>query len=172
MNKLNVALIILIFSLPLIGGERIEAESKNNTVALNPVFAPLGTVTMEYEHACMSPKTSIGVSAWYEYKEVRARWIYAKALYYPKGVALNGLALGCTMGVLRGYREENHDDQMKNDTTPIMGLMLQYNWFLGTDTKILLGIGMGGRVAIKNLSNDSPLPKYDGDVRMVMGYCF
>jgi hypothetical protein len=53
------------------------------------VFIPFGTVSAEYEFAITSI-SSVGLSAWYEYREVRARWAYLKALVYPWGVAMQG----------------------------------------------------------------------------------
>jgi len=139
------------------------------TIALNPIFIPFGTITAEYEHHLFSQATTLGISGWYEYKDIKARWIYLKAMYYTGGSSLKGLGLGLTAGVLRAYRDKEKPQQLAQDTTPILGALVQYNWLFGKRDNILTGIGLGGRASLKQATDNSPLTKFDGDLRLVFG---
>lgn len=166
-------LIIIMFTHYIHSQENVENyyqdSSSTQTIALNPIFAPLGTITIEYERTFLKEDLSFGISGWYEYKDVRARWIYLKGMYYIGGKSLRGFAFGVTIGMIRWYREKNAVNQLQEDTTPIVGAMIQNNWYIGEDDNILIGIGFGSRVALKQSSTNSPLHKFDGDVRLVMG---
>lgn len=141
-------------------------------VAVNPVFVPFGTLSAEYEMRAFRPMTTLGVSAWYEYRDVRARWAYLKALVYPWGVALRGLGLGVTLGVIRAYRDPTEPTQLAEDTAPTVGAMVQYNFVFGPSDRILVGVGLGARTPLALIKEDSPLHRLDGDGRIVTGVVF
>jgi len=140
-------------------------------VAINPVFIPFGTLSAEYEFR-ITALASLGLSSWYEYDDVRARWLYLKALVYPWGNAPSGFSLGPTFGLLRAYREPDALDQLPHDTAPTAGAMAQYNFLFGPDDLYLLGVGIGGRTPLLHVSADSPIQRLDGDVRLVAGLAF
>lgn len=144
----------------------------NYSVAVNPVFVPLGTLSAEYEMSVFRPMTTLGVSGWYEYRDVRARWVYLKALVYPWGVALRGFGLGATFGVIRAYRDPNEPTQLAEETAPTIGAMAQYNFVFGPNDLILVGVGLGVRTPLTLIAEDSPLHRVDGDGRVVTGLAF
>jgi hypothetical protein len=146
-----------------------DTPVREHSVAVNPVFAPLGTVTAEYE-GVVAPALTLGLSGWYEYRDVEARWLYAKTLYYPGGTALRGLGLGFTAGVIWAYADDDAVDTMAEDSAPLVGLMAQYDLVLFD--RLLLGVGIGGRVVAAEIADDSPLRRFDGDVRLVAGLVF
>jgi len=149
-----------------------EAAPLRHALGINPIFAPLGTVTGEYEVRLFSPATSLGLSAWYEYKDVRARWVYVKALVYPWGVALRGLGVGLTVGALRAYREPEQLTQMATDSAATLGIIAQYNFVFGPNDLLLVGLGLGGRTPLKSIPDNSPLSRVDGDGRIIAGVAF
>jgi hypothetical protein len=114
-----------------------------------------------------------GIFGWYEYSDVKARWVYAKCMYYPGESVLQGFACGLTAGMLRGYRDDDDDvDIRDHEDTPIAGIMLQYNRLVGKRKQLLLGIGVGGRSALKDIDDNSPMERVDGDGRLVVGWLF
>ena len=152
---------------------RLPVERRPSyAVAVSPVFVPLGTLTAEYEMNAFRPMTTLGVSAWYEYRDVRARWVYAKALVYPWGVALRGFGIGVTLGVIRAYRDPGEPAQLAQDTAATVGAMAQYNLVFGPNDLILIGFGLGGRTPLTLIAEDSPLHRVDGDGRIVTGIVF
>jgi hypothetical protein len=140
-------------------------------VAINPIFIPFGTLSAEYEFR-VTARASLGLSGWYEFDDVRARWLYLKALIYPWSDAPNGVSLGPTLGLLRAYREPTAVDQVPRDTTPTIGAMAQYNFLFGPADLYLLGVGIGGRTPLLHVSANSPIERLDGDVRLVAGLAF
>ena len=141
-------------------------------LAVNPVFVPFGTLSAEYEMRAFRSMTALGVSGWYEYRDVRARWVYLKALVYPWGVALRGLGLGVTLGVIRAYRDPAEPAQLAQDTAPTIGAMAQYNFVFGPNELILVGVGLGVRTPLALIKDNSPLHRLDGDGRIVTGVVF
>ena len=135
------------------------------------MFIPFGTLSGEYEVRA-TRLTTLGLSGWYEYRDVRARWLYLKALVYPWGRALSGLGLGLTAGVLRAYRDPADTADMPSDTAPTLGAMAQYTYLFGPDDVCLLGAGIGARTPLEHIAEDSPLKRVDGDVRIVAGVAF
>ncbi|HKO90637.1 MAG TPA: hypothetical protein VJU61_05770, partial [Polyangiaceae bacterium] len=113
-----------------------------HVIAINPVFIPFGTLTGEYQLR-VTPLLSLGLSGWYEFRDVRARWAYLKVLFHPWGGAPGGFSLGPTLGLLRAYAEPGEPDQLASDTAPTVGAMAQYNFLFGPDDLFLLGAGIG-----------------------------
>jgi hypothetical protein len=146
-----------------------QPREVRQTVAVNPISIPFGTLTAEYERA-LAPSLAVGLSGWYEIKEVQARWAYAKVLVYPWKRAPAGLSFGVTAGVIRWYRQGDEPDLMAHDTAPIAGLMAQYN--LVIRRRVLLGAGLGGRMALAEIPRDSPVQRFDADLRLVVGIAF
>ena len=171
MKKVSVAAIL---SLMLACAAVVAAQPMHhhNAVAFDAVLLPLGTVNLEFEKALPLTNLSAGLSGWYEYKEVKARWAYGKLLYYPFSKSLQGLALGPLAGVLRYYRQEDQVDKTEKDTSLMLGAIGQYNWLLGSSDRFLIGFGLAVRTAVKKIEPASPLKRVDGELRLVAGMTF
>jgi hypothetical protein len=142
-----------------------------NEVAVNPVFAPFGTLSFEYA-GVLSRDFSAGVNIWYEYKDVEARFAYLKLLYNPFHKGMSGLSLGPTGGLITRFREKDHPEQTEEDTSGALGGMVQYNLLLGRKDNILLGIGFNAMAPLKDYADNSPLRAWDGDLRLMLGYAW
>jgi hypothetical protein len=149
--------------------DELRSSAPSSSVAINPLFLPFGTVTIEYEQRISAPDVTLGISGWYEYDNVLARWIYVKGMYYTSGIALQGFAVGATAGFIRSYRKQTEPLKRAADNAPIVGIMVQNNWRFGETDTYLFGIGFGARMSVKSISPDSPLRRFDGDVRLVVG---
>lgn len=150
----------------------VQPSQGQNALAFDPALLPLGTANLEFETALPMEKLSLGVSGWYEYKEVEARWAYGKILYYPFGKTFQGLALGPLAGVLRYYRQEDEANKMEKDTSLMVGAIGQYNWLLGSNDRFLIGVGAAVRTTVKEIKPESPLKRVDGELRLVAGITF
>lgn len=148
-----------------------EPASIQHTFALNPVFIPFGAVNAEYERALLTRFTSLGMSAQYEYRHSRARWFYAKMMFYPCR-ALHGFGLGLTAGLTRAYRDPEDIQKMPQDTAASVGFIAQYNLLFGPRDLVLVGLGGGGRVALQEDFARSPLRRFDAEARIVLGVAF
>jgi len=148
------------------------AQRPRQLIAINPVFIAFGTLTGEYEFG-ITRHLSLGASVWYEYRDVRARWMYAKVLFNPWGEAPSGFSLGPTLGVLTAYREPGESNQLSQDTAATVGAMAQYTHLFCPDELCLIGAGIGGRTPlVLSIPDASPLERLDGDVRLVAGVAF
>jgi hypothetical protein len=139
------------------------------TIGINPVLPFTGTINAEYERQLPLENISIGLTGWYEFKDVEIRWAYLKSMYYPFGEVMKGLGFGPTLGVITAYRDKNKPEQMENDISLSLGALIQYNWYLGKNNNFLIGAGLGGRAILKNYSDNSPLQRFEGDVRLTIG---
>lgn len=174
MSRRALGSALVLTALPALGAagaSEVPEQRPTQLVAVNPIFIPFGTLTAEYEFR-VTGLASLGLSAWYEYDDVHARWLYLKALVYPWGKAPSGFSLGPTFGLLRAYREPDALDQLPRDSAPTIGAMAQYNFLFGPDDLFLLGAGIGGRTPLRHVSADSPIERLDGDVRLVAGLAF
>ncbi len=159
--------IIFFFILFLPGSFCLFCESyseKSQYVLVNPIFIPAGTINLEYERQAFAPAVSMGVSAWHEYLDVKARWYYAKGLYYFSGTALKGLGAGPLIGTIWSKKGD--------DFGLMAGLILQYNLAFGRDKRGM--VGAGAAVRGNSLTGDAgkALGNIDGEVRLGIGYRF
>jgi hypothetical protein len=169
MKQIALYSLMTLCILTMASAQEQTPSSLTQSVAVNPIFLPFGTATVEYERLIAGQSLTAGVSAWYEYDNVKARWVYAKCMYYPGGAALEGLSFGPTAGYLVGYRKDDEPQKRQSEGTATVGAMVQYNWLFGSHNNILAGIGVGGRAALKPLDDASPMKRVDADVRLVLG---
>lgn len=140
-------------------------------VAINPLFAPFGTFSAEYQNAFRSD-LSAGVHVWIEVVDVESRFGYAKLLYRPFKRHLESLGIGPTFGVITRYKEDEDSGDRDHETAPTLGIMAEYNWLVGAKKNILLGVGFNAHRVIKHLDDLSPLRTFDGDLRLMLGYAW
>lgn len=91
-------------------------------------------------------------------------------MYYFNSTAFSGFALGAVAGVIRSYKDQKNVLHIAEDSSPMVGGMIHYNWLFGENSTILIGTGLGVRVALKQIDNTSPLVRTDGELRLVLGY--
>ncbi len=175
MRKLAYIFFLFIIISSVFDHATLYAQSETSHlqyVAGNPIFIPFGTINLEYERS-LGTHTTAGISGWYEYHDVKARWVYAKYMYYPGGTPLKGFACGLTAGILRGYRGDDEEKTVKEkEDTPTAGVMFQYNWLFGKKKRLLAGIGVGARSALNDIDDNSPMERFDGDGRLELGWLF
>lgn len=140
-------------------------------LAINPLFLAAGTFNTEFE-TVVNSRWSAGANLWYEFDNVEARFAYLKLLYHPLHPGLEGLGLGPTAGVITRYREEGKPEQQSSDTAPTLGAIVQYNWLLGKRDNWLLGLGFNLHATLKDYADNSPLRRFDGDLRLMCGYAW
>jgi hypothetical protein len=168
----TTSMLILVLVTMCVTASAQQRESYAQSIAVNPVFLPFGTATVEYERTLASPHLTAGLSAWYEYKDVKARWVYAKCMYYPGSSALEGFSCGPTLGYIIGYRKDDQPEKRENESTLMAGAMAQYNFLVGANDNILIGVGAGVRTVLTKIDDASPLSRVDGDARLVLGIVF
>lgn len=141
-----------------------------NLLAVNPIFLPLGTIHIEYDRAIGGSKIILGTEAWLEYRNVESHWIHIKAMYFFSGNRFEGLSVGLTGGIHRSRSDEA--GKLKEDTMPVAGGSLQYNWMLGSGDRFMIGTGFGAEAPLGKRAADSPIPAMNANVRIVAGWLF
>lgn len=167
--------LILLFLLPAV--PRLDAQdtsaaapSRHNLLAVDPLLIPFGTVNAEYAHQIFSSDFSIGAACWIEYRDVETTWYQFRVQYALTGRPFDGLSVGISGGVLHAYSDAA--DKRAHDSAPVVGALAHYNWLLGSSERWLLGVGLGAEVPLEKLAADSPLPKVNGNFRLVAGWTF
>ena len=134
------------------------ADTPNQTLSLNPFGLMLEWFNVEYERKITSSAT-LGVEAahntWMEYSNVELL-----ARFYPQGEALKGFYLGARAGGFGIEVTEYHyapptspRDPRSYPPYPIVtthrqvfpgvGLEVGYNWLLGREQRVAIGLGFG-----------------------------
>ena len=165
---------------------RVEAQGTpltleqpyRQTLSINPIALPFGAFSGEFERA-LSPGVTFAIGGTYfDFDDARHGWFEGKALYYPNEVALKGFAVGLTAGYhwatdtglspadFFGF-EERH-----KDSGATLGIITDYNWLLGKRNRFLIGLGLGAKRVLKNVSDNSALPQVMLDGRLQMGIAF
>jgi hypothetical protein len=147
----------------------------HQTIAFNPIGLPFGLFSADYERA-LSPGITIGIGGSYVDYINSSRsdaWFDAKALYYPGEEALKGFAVGMTAGYHRSSDKESlFGNELRRDGGPTLGVVVDYNWLLGRRNRFVVGLGLGAKRVLKNVSDDSALSEVLPNGRFSIGLAF
>jgi hypothetical protein len=167
----------------------------DQTLSTDPLAAPFGFVSGEYEQALGTRGFSIGVGALTSVgRNPQAlndggsdvfRSAQLKLKYYPRQDGLRGLAIGVTAGVAH-ERELWYGSYMfdatgreiwsqrvtRARTAPTLGTTIDYNAFLGRSRRFLVGVGIGARRPIGVRAHSGPLDATLIDPRVQFGIGF
>jgi hypothetical protein len=145
------------------------------TIAFNPIGLPFGLFSADYERA-LSPGVTLGIGGSYVDFINSSRsdgWFDVKALYYPGEEALKGFAVGLTAGYHRSADTESvFGEDLHSDGAPTLGVVVDYNWLLGKRRRFLVGLGLGAKRVLKNVSDDSALSEVIPGGRFSIGLAF
>ncbi|HEY0779589.1 MAG TPA: hypothetical protein VGD56_16595, partial [Gemmatirosa sp.] len=85
----------------------------HQTVSATPLFIPLGNFSAEYERKLGVRGFTAAVAGTYntttQLYPRRDRWVLGRVMYYPGGVALDGFAVGVSVGAHRAERRYRED---------------------------------------------------------------
>lgn len=141
---------------------RAQDIARRTLVATNPIAAIFGVYTLDLERA-LGELQSIGVGAAYiepasgsrndaDYSDFRSAYatVDLNYRYYPRDV-FKGWSLGASAGASRIAEDRLTPDlpgrQITTDraTTIGFGFNLGYNWLIGRDDRLHLGLGVGAK---------------------------
>lgn len=145
------------------------------TIAFNPIGLPFGLFSADYERA-LSPGITLGIGGSYVDfidSDRSDAWFDAKALYYPGEEALQGFAVGMTAGYHRSAdKEDFFGGTRRRDGGATVGVVVDYNWLLGRRQRFLVGLGIGAKRVLKNVSDESALNEVIPSGRFSIGLAF
>lgn len=170
---------------PPAAGRPATAGPYRFTLGGSPFLPIAGVVSGEWERAVGARGVSVGVGGLADFSgsEERFSSLQAKVKYYPNEVTLKGFAIGVTVGVLSAYDRESGflcdfpgcvpiAERDRRDTKPTFGVVLDYNWLVGRQRRLLVGAGIGVRRVLGDVGGDSPLNEVWPDGRLVLGWAF
>ena len=147
-------------------------------LSASPLFIPLGNFSAEYERRLGVRRITVAVNGTYNATSQlyprKDRWVQGRLMYYPSGTALDGVAVGLTVGAHRAERRYGEDPARvrTSDAGATLGAMATYNYFYGPQRRFFVGPGFGVKRVLKNLAADSPLSQTYFEGRAALGIAF
>jgi hypothetical protein len=150
-------------------------------VAIDPLGIPFDIFSAELENAVAPGITLGGAGSYTDLDHDRYTSADLKFRYYPGEVVLRGFAIGASVGYLHYRRSEPLDvgtpaGEPTNPTldAPTIGVLVDYNWLLGTRRRFFLGTGLGAK---RILAGEAERQAVDLDrayltARFVLGIAF
>ena len=124
---------------------------RSHTLSTSPIADMLGFINGEYQRK-MTEAVTLGVSAGtLEVDDDRYSNVMVFGRYYPQGAALTGFFVGGRAGAHRiGYDRWEYDPDTfmsipsrRTETRPAIGIDVGYDWLLGSNRNVLIGVGAG-----------------------------
>ena len=123
---------------------------------VSPVHLLFGSSAGDYEQA-VSRDVSLGVGATYSGpRSILTSTtsggydvdVSAKARYYLRGTAPEGASIGALVGFVHGRRDRRDEASSalapsRRETAPAVGFTADYNYFVGSTRRVVLGTGYG-----------------------------
>lgn len=150
----------------------------DQTLSATPLFIPFGNISADYERKLGPRGVTVGLAGVYNWRTQlyprRDRWALARLMYYPRGAALDGLAVGLSAGAHRAERRYHEDPAvvLAHDGGATLGALVTYTYFYGQNRRAFFGPGFGVRRVLKNVAVNSPLSPTYFDVRAALGVAF
>jgi len=150
-------------------------------VAIDPLGIPFDIFSAELENAVANGITLGGAGSYTNLGNDRYTSADFKLRYYPGEVVLRGFAIGASVGYLhyrtsRGIDVGTPPGETVHPTlnAPTIGVLVDYNWLLGTRRRFFVGSGIGAK---RILSGEAERQAVDLDrayvtARFVLGIAF
>lgn len=123
----------------------------------NPLGIPFDIVSVEAETAVSSGGTIGALGSYNDINNKRYKTFDARFKYYPSEIAMQGFAIGLTLGYTK------FDGELANQPTPVcptcaattpargtlnastLGVLVDYNWTQGPTQRFVIGTGVGAK---------------------------
>jgi hypothetical protein len=171
-HTLSLVFVATLYSVPALAQPTAAAApaAHHQTLSTNPFGLLFNWINVEYERT-IAPSTSLGVSASH-FSEIESSNAAVLLRWYPKREALHGLYLGARAGA---YRFETYeyaqpparplDPALPNSphypvyerrmtVVPGAGFEMGYNWLLGPQQRVIIGLGFGLTRMLRDLDRD------------------
>jgi hypothetical protein len=152
-HRITAVCVICLFGCPSGGFAQATQVPVDHQQAItaSPFLGLAGWVEVDYEHK-LGPATTVGVvGSGNDFDFERYRSARALLRFYPQGAALSGFYVGTQAGIYRfddrsvwsrqaGATQNEFDGW---DSALGFGFDSGYNWLLGTDRRVSVGLGFG-----------------------------
>jgi hypothetical protein len=135
-------------------------------ITVNPLGVLVDYYNIEFERA-LSDVTSISLAAEHSATgDTDISAVDVRFRYYPQARVFSGLALGASLG----YGSFDDTEEYSYDTPngpvrevtgedlagPTLGLEVNYNWLVGRDRRLFVGLGIGARRLLSGGNTSGP----------------
>jgi hypothetical protein len=171
-HTLSLVVVASLYSIPAFAQPTAAAApaAHHQTLSTNPFGLLFNWINVEYERK-IAPATTLGVSASH-FSELEQSNAAILLRWYPKRKALHGLYLGARAGAYRfeTYEYEPYPSRPVDPTFPTYphypvyerrttvvpgaGFEMGYNWLLGPEERVSIGLGFGLTRLLQNVDSD------------------
>ncbi len=150
----------------------------DQTLSVSPLLIPLGNLSAEYERKLGPRGFTVAGTGTYNWTTQlyprRDRWAEGRVMYYPGGQALDGFAVGVSVGAHRAERKHGESPAivLAHDGGATLGAMATYNYFYGPSRRLFFGPGLGFKRVLKSVAVNSPLSSTYFEARAALGIAF
>lgn len=147
----------------------------------NPLGIPFDIVSVEAETAVSTGGTIGALASYNDIDNKRYQTIDARFKYYPGEIAMQGFAMGLSLGYTK-FTSELATQPIPSPTTPArgelkattLGVLIDYNWAQGPTQRFVVGTGVGAKriLAAKDKREAIGLDRAYVTARFVVGLLF
>ena len=156
-----LAAIVTLVHLPRLVSAQ-ELSGKSAVLSIQPISAMLTVWAGEAELA-LSRSATLGFGGTYWGPDItNGDFNYlsgdVKFRYYPDAKPFQGFSFGGSVGVTRVSASDNNTQNTGSATGASIGVMLDYNWLLGTQKSFYVGLGLGAKrlfISDKSISDNA-----------------
>lgn len=154
-----------------------EIAGPSNVISIQPLNAVLLTMfSAEYERKT-GGAVSAGVGGTYFQVDDADDLTYTsgdlKLRFYPQGTALQGFSFGGSVG-FSSISATAFDGTDESVSGPSFGILIEYQWLMGTKRNFALALGLGAKAVMVNedeITSDDFIARYP-TARVSVGYAF
>ncbi|HEY6220534.1 MAG TPA: hypothetical protein VIV65_10805 [Gemmatimonadaceae bacterium] len=128
----------------------------------NPLGIPFDIVSIEAETSISSAATMGVVGSYNDIDHKRYQTLDARFKYFPGEVALQGFAVGLTVGYTKfnGLLKKQPfgtDSARGKLNAPTLGVLVDYNWTQGPTQRFVVGTGVGAKRVLATAEKRDPI---------------
>ena len=148
--------------------------TRRNAFSINPLGIPFEVVSIEFETAVHDAFTIAGNFSYFSPDDYTRSSFELKGRLYPNELALQGFSVGFGVGGVntRETISVNGIDERQDQTSPAIGVYVDYNWLLGRSNRFLVGTGLGAKRILHERDEFENAPRVYGTARFLIGVAF
>ena len=149
-------------------------HNRKNAFSINPLGIPFEVVSIEFESALHDAFTIAGNFSYFSPDDYTRSSFEIKGRLYPNEQAPQGFSVGLGLGGVN-TRENitvNEVTERRDQTSPAIGVYVDYNWLLGRSNRFLVGTGLGAKRILGDRDDFDDAPHVYGTARFLIGVAF
>jgi hypothetical protein len=148
--------------------------NRTHVFAINPLGIPFEVVAVEVEQAIQGA-FSVGANfSYFSPSDYTRSSFEVKGRLYPNEEAPRAFAVGLGLGVVntREHVTENGVESLVDETSPSIGVYVDYNWLLGRSRRFYVASGLGAKRILGDSDAFDNAPFVYGTARFLIGVAF